>query len=185
MRSWKTVSRKPVLDYGRYLQVEEHRVELPDGRVIPDWPWLEMPDYVSVVAITRESRFLCFRQTKYAVEGTSLAVPGGYLEAGEDPAAAARRELLEETGYEATEWISFGAYSVDGNRGAGRAHFYLALGCEPAAAPVADDLEAQELREISRAEIEEALGQGEFKSLSWLTAVLLALRFLKDRETLD
>jgi ADP-ribose pyrophosphatase len=179
MRAWKTVSRKPILDYGRHLQVEEHRVELPDGRVIPDWPWLEMPDYVSIAALTREGKFLCFRQTKYAVEGVSLAVPGGYLEEGEDPAVGAPRELLEETGYRSGKWIYFGGYSVDGNRGAGRAHFYLALECERSAAPAADDLETQELHELTRAEVEAALEQGDFKSISWLTAILLGLRFLE------
>jgi ADP-ribose pyrophosphatase len=82
MRRWKTLSRHKILDRGKYLVVEEHAIELPDGRVIPDWPWVITPDYINVVAITEQGEFLCFRQTKYAVQGTTLATVGGYLEPG-------------------------------------------------------------------------------------------------------
>ena len=77
MQPWKTISRRTVLERGRFLTVEDHTVELPDGRTIPDWPWVIAPDYVNVVAITDKGRFLCFRQVKYSVEGTSLAPVGG------------------------------------------------------------------------------------------------------------
>ena len=56
---------------------------------------------MNVAAVTEARAFLVFRQVKYAVDGTSLAPVGGYLDDGEEPLAAARRELLEETGYEA------------------------------------------------------------------------------------
>jgi len=62
MEGWKTLSRKTVLDLSPYLTVETHAVELPDGRVIPDWPWVITPDYVNVVALTAEGRFVCFRR---------------------------------------------------------------------------------------------------------------------------
>jgi len=99
MNQWKTLSKEIVLRGSSYLSVEHHTIELPDGRIIDNWPWLIMPDYVNVVAIDVEGRFLCFRQTKYAIEGTSLAPVGGYIDSGEEPLAAAQRELLEETGY--------------------------------------------------------------------------------------
>jgi ADP-ribose pyrophosphatase len=180
MQTWKTLSRRTVLDHGRFLAVEEHAVELPDGRVISGWPWVVMPDYVNVVAVTEEDKFVCFRQTKYAVEGTSLAPVGGYLEPGEDPLAAAQRELLEETGYEAADWIDLGHYGVDGNRGAGTASFFLALGARRVAEAKIDDLEEQELMLVDRSEVEAALLSGEFKVLPWMASVALALLYLED-----
>jgi ADP-ribose pyrophosphatase len=178
MQIWKTLSRRTLLNHSKFLVVESHTVELPDGRVIDDWPWVITPDYINVVAETEDGAFLCFCQTKYSVEGTSLAPVGGYLEPGEDPLAAAQRELLEETGFTAAEWIALGRYPVDGNRGAGVAYPFLARGARRVAKIHADDLEEQELLYLSRAEIEAALDAGEFRLLPWAVAVALALRRL-------
>jgi ADP-ribose pyrophosphatase len=180
MQSWKTLSRNTVLNYGKFLVVENHTIELPDGRVIADWPWLITPDYVNVVAVTTEDEFLCFWQTKYAVDGTSLAPVGGYLDPGEDPLTAAQRELLEETGYESPDWINLGSYVVDGNRGAGMAHLFLARQAHRAAQIKADDLEEQQLLYLSRAEVESALTAGEFKVLAWAAVMALALQRIKE-----
>ena len=176
MRPWKTLSKETVMDFSKFLRVELHEVELHDGQVIPDWPWLVTPDFINVVAVTEEGQFLCFRQTKYAVAGVTLAPVGGYLEPGEAPLAAAKRELLEETGYEAEFWQALGSYWVDANRGAGQAHLYLAQGARKVAEPDADDLEEMELILLDKAAVEEALDAGDFKVLPWAAAVALALR---------
>jgi len=175
LQTWKTLDRRTVLQHDRYLTVEYHTVRLPDGRMIPDWPWLITPDYVNVVAETAQGDYLCFRQVKYGVEGTSLAPVGGYLEPGELPLDGARRELLEETGYEAPEWLELGHYITDANRGAGTGYLFLARGARRVAEPHPDDLEEQHLLHLSRAQLREGLEAGEFKALSWAATVALAL----------
>jgi ADP-ribose pyrophosphatase len=182
MQPWKTLRRETILNQPPWLVVEHHEVMLPDGRVIPDWPWVITPDYVNVVAETEQGTFLCFRQVKYGLAGTSLAVVGGYIAPGEEPLAAARRELLEETGFHAAAWIPLGCYRVDPNRGMAVGHLYLARGVHRTADPVADDLEEQELLTLTRAELESALDRGEFKVLAWASAVALALRYLSTTE---
>ena len=180
MQNWKTLSRRVILDYSQFLKVEEHAVELPDGMVIDGWPWVITPDFVNVVAETESGLFIFFRQTKYGLEGTSLAPVGGYLDPGEDPLLGAQRELLEETGYAAPEWLGLGQYRVDPSRGAGTGHFYLARGAKPVMAPDADDLEEQELLLLNRAETEAALSAERFKALAWAAIVALALREMGD-----
>jgi len=175
MQPWKTLSRQVILNHSKWLVVEDHTVQLPDGRVIPNWCWVIMPDYVNVAAVTEEGQYICFRQTKYSIPDTSLAPVGGYLDPGEDPLSAAQRELREETGYFAPEWISLGAYAVHGNHGSEIAHFYLARGAHKVSAPVSDDLEEQELLLLSRLEVETALRAGEFKVLAWAAIMSLAL----------
>ena len=91
------------------------------------------------------------------------------------PLEAARREVLEETGYAAPEWIALGAYAVDGNRGCGRAHLFLARDARPVRAIAADDLEEQEMLLLTRQEITDALRDGAFKVLPWSAAVAMAL----------
>jgi 8-oxo-dGTP pyrophosphatase MutT (NUDIX family) len=180
MQTWKTLSRRTILEHGRFLAVESHTVGLPDGRVIADWPWIVTPDYVNIAALTPQGELLCFRQSKYAARGITLALPGGYVDPGEGPQAAARRELLEETGYQASEWIALGHYAVDGNRGAGTAHFYLARGTRWVAEIDADDLEEQELLFLDAAAVRSALLGGEFQVLPWVAAVALALQYVED-----
>jgi ADP-ribose pyrophosphatase len=175
MQPWRTRSSRTILDRSPWVSVESHAVELPDGRVVEDWPWVVQPDYANVVAVTDDGRFLVLRQTKYGVDGTTLAPVGGYLAPGEDALVAARRELLEETGHEAAEWTSLGRYVVDGNRGCGVGHLFLARGARKVREPDADDLEEQELLLLTLAEVEEALLAGEFKVLSWAAVVALAL----------
>jgi ADP-ribose pyrophosphatase len=177
MQPWQTLARRQVLQAGdgRFLSVEYHTVQLPNGRVIEEWPWLDTPSFVNVVAETEDGRFLCFRQSKYAAQGITLAIPGGYLEAGEEPLAAVQRELLEETGYRAGEWIFLGRYAVDGNRGNGFAHLFLARGARYEQPINADDLEEQELLLLTRAELTEAVAAGEFKVMPWVANVAMAL----------
>jgi len=178
MKPWKTKNRKLVLDDAPWLTVEHHTVELPDGQVIPNWPWVKTPDYINVVAVTEDNQFLCFRQVKYGIKGITLALVGGYINKGEEPLAAAKRELLEETGYEAPDWISLGSYLVDPNRGIATGNLFLARRARYVTLRDADDLEEQELTLLTREEMEHAIDTGEIKVLAWAAAVAFALRHL-------
>jgi 8-oxo-dGTP pyrophosphatase MutT (NUDIX family) len=175
MEPWRTHSRRTLVDLAPWLSVEERTVELPDGRVIDDWPWVESREFANVVAVTEDGLFLVFRQTKYAVDGPTLGTVGGYLEPGEDPLETAKRELREETGYDAAEWTLLGRYPVDGNRGCGVGHLYLARGARKVGEPDADDLEEQQLLTLTREEVEETLVAGGFGVLSWAAVTALAL----------
>lgn len=174
--NWQTLSRKILLAFPRFLTVESHTVRTPKGQLIEEWSWVATPDYINVALVTAEGQWLCFRQTKYGYEGLSLAPVGGYVEVGEAPLAAAQREVLEETGYQADQWLSLGSYRVDANRGAGVAHLFLATGAVKVSEPTADDLEPQELLLLSRGEVEQAVAAGEFKVLAWAAVMALGLK---------
>ncbi len=174
---WKTITRTPVLSFGKWLEVEDRTVETPDGQVIEHWAWVRTPDYVNVLAVTEDEKYLVFRQGKYALEGESLAPVGGHIEPDEPPLSAAKRELLEETGYTASEWIPLGSFLVDPNRGVSTGYLFLARGACRVTEPHADDLEEQHLLLLEREEVEQALRSGQFKVLAWATNIALALLF--------
>ena len=182
MHSWKTLSRKTILDHSRFLRVESHEILLPDGTHIHDWPWVISPDFVTVVVVTSQGDFVLFRQTKYSIEGVSLAPAGGYIEPGEDPLAAAKRELQEELGYISTSWVHMGTYPVDGNRGSGTAHLFLAVDARKALLEEesinSDDLEEQEILILSKEKVVAALKDKAFRVLPWTAAIALALQYL-------
>ena len=88
-----------------------------------------------------------------------------------------RRELLEETGYEASDWIDLGHYRVDANRGAGTAYFFMAHARPSVAERDADDLEDQELLLPHARRSRSGLAcAATSKRLPWMAIVVLALR---------
>jgi ADP-ribose pyrophosphatase len=178
MTAWKTHSRRLMFDQPPWLKVEYHEVELPNGRIIPDWTWIKTPDYINVVVETQTGQFLCFRQQKYAIDRPMLALVGGYIEPGETPLAAAQRELHEETGYISDDWRSLGEYVVDPNRGIATGYLFLARRAHQVSPIHSDDLEQQELLFLSQLQLEAALKNGEFKILAWAAAVSFALHQL-------
>jgi ADP-ribose pyrophosphatase len=178
MQPWKTKDRKIILEQRPWLVVEHHTVELPDGRLIHEWPWIITPDYINVVAVTGDGYFICFRQVKYGLEGVTLGIVGGFVEKGEDPFHAAQRELLEETGYESADWIPLGTFRVDPNRGIAMGHLFLARDARSVKPQTAGDLEEQEMILLTRSQVESALAGGEVKVLAWAASIVLALRHL-------
>jgi len=96
---------------------------------------LELPDYVSVIAMTPAREILLVRQFRPVVRRDTLELPAGHVEPGESPEAAARRELLEETGYVASELDLLGTLTPDVGRLANRMWCYFAGGVLPTEQP--------------------------------------------------
>jgi ADP-ribose pyrophosphatase len=106
-------------------------------------------------------------------------LPAGYLEPDEDPLEAAKRELLEETGYVAEYWSFLGAFCADGNRGCGRAHIYLATGARRVAEPDSGDLEEMVIDLMAMSELFDAIRRGETPVLGIVAALGLAAEALR------
>jgi ADP-ribose pyrophosphatase len=175
LRNWETLSRRNVVDGHPWVRLWAEDVQLPDGRVVADYFTIEMPDYVIVVALTPEDRVVVERNYKHGPRRVCLNLPAGYVEHGEEPLAAARRELLEETGYAAEEWLALGGFTNDGNRGCGMGHLFLARRAQKVAEPDAGDLEEMEIDLMSLDEVLDAVRRGDVAVLSVAAAIGLAV----------
>lgn len=83
----------------KFARCDVHKVLSEDGTsVIRDWIFLEELPAVNVIVQTLEGRYVVFRQSKYAIPGETLSPVGGFVDAGESPLTAAKREVLEELG---------------------------------------------------------------------------------------
>lgn len=101
----KTLSSKEIYN-GKVFEVLKDEVELSDGMIRPR-EVIVHPGGV-VIAAKKDDAILMVKQYRYPIKMTQYELPAGRLEKGEDPLAAAKRELLEETGYVAREWESLG-----------------------------------------------------------------------------
>jgi ADP-ribose pyrophosphatase len=142
---WLVKSRTRVFAGGPIEEVAVEHVALPDGREIADYYRIVLPDYALVFALTADERVLLLRQYKHGIGRVCVAFPGGALQRGEEPRAAAERELREETGYEGGSWRSLGSYVTNANQRCNVAHLFVAAGCRRTGDPTAPDVEMPEL----------------------------------------
>jgi ADP-ribose pyrophosphatase len=181
MRPWRTLARRTLLSRPPWLEVGEERVGLPDGREIEGFLWVRTRDFAAIVAITERDEVVLVRSYKHGPRTVALAVPAGYIENTEEPLAAAKRELREETGYASEDWASLGSYVVDGNYGVGTAHIFLARAARKVSEPASGDLEEMEIFIVPLAEISDHVRRGEVVQLSSAAALALAEQKLRSR----
>jgi ADP-ribose pyrophosphatase len=108
-----------------------------------------------------------------------LGLPAGLVEEGEKPEAAARRELLEETGYSGGEWEPLGSVSSSPSLKDNWAYLFLARGVEETSEPDPDEHELVEVVRVSVGDLPGLIRGGEIVSSSGVAAVMLALERLK------
>ena len=87
-----------------WLTARRDHVRLPNGSENPEHYVLEYPDWINIIAIDKEGCMLLVRQYRHGLGRTNFELVAGVLEKDEDPLTAAKRELLEETGYSGGEW---------------------------------------------------------------------------------
>lgn len=95
---WKTLKSEYIIRRP-WLTARRDTVELPTGVVNDEYYVLEYPDWINVIAVTPDGRMVFVRQYRHALGQTCFEIVAGVIEKGEEPLEAARRELLEETGY--------------------------------------------------------------------------------------
>jgi ADP-ribose pyrophosphatase len=171
--AWKTLRRTLLLDRSPWLQVYVDDVELPHGEVVEGYIHLRTPGYAMIVPVKDDGKIGLIRSYKRGVDDTDLQPPAGVLEE-DSPVETAKRELLEETGCEAKNWIRLGEVVLHGNYGGGKAHFFLATGCHQIQDPDSGDLEEQEVLWLPIEQVYNRFRQGEFQQMGATAALGLA-----------
>jgi len=140
-KPWETLdstylSRKP------WLTLRRDRVRLPNGAVIEDYNVLEYPDWINVVAVTRDARVVLVRQYRHGLGAVHYELPAGVCDPDDSgPEETARRELLEETGYGGGDWGSLMTLSANPGTHANLTHSFLATDVEWIAEPRLEETE--------------------------------------------
>jgi 8-oxo-dGTP pyrophosphatase MutT (NUDIX family) len=177
VRPWRRTGEGRSLVRDRWIHLRAEAWENGAGAVLDPWYVLDWPDWVHVLALTRDDRAVLVRQWRPGLGAASLELPGGMADCGEtDPVATGRRELLEETGYGAAEFRELPPLSPDPAHASNRVRFLLALGAERVAEQRLDPTEeiAVELHPVGG--LLEGLGRGAVANASHVGGILLGLR---------
>jgi len=168
---------------GHFLDVRRDRVALPDGK-ISHREYIRHPGAVMVVPLLDDGRLLMERQYRYPMGRVMLEFPAGKLDAGEDPRVCGQRELLEETGYSASEWAHAGvlhnaiAYSDEG------IHIYFARGLSKGEQKL-DEGEFLELVTHTVEDLDRLAANGEVTDAKTLIGLLWLQRWQQGAWALD
>lgn len=172
----KKLSGKMVYE-GKILKVRVDEVSLVNGRTAVREVMMH-PGGVAVVPLLPDGGVICVRQFRYPMGQDVLEVPAGKLDRGEEPLAGAKRELEEETGYTAKEYVYLGEFYPSPGFCDEVLHIYLATGLEKGQAHPDED-EFLDVEKISLEELAGMIGRNELPDGKTVAAVLKAKMYLE------
>jgi ADP-ribose pyrophosphatase len=177
--AWERLRSERLLETP-YFALRSDKLRLPGGAVKDPYYVVERPDAAIIFPLTGEGEAVLVRQYRPPLERMELGLPAGLVEEGEKPEAAARRELLEETGYSGGVWEPLGALASSPSLKNNWAYLFLARGVEEMAPPDPDEHELVETVRVSVGELLGLIRTGEIVSSSGVAAVMLALERLRE-----
>ena len=160
-RAWKVLKSENILNIGPWLNVRQELVELPSGKQIPTWFVLDFPDWINVIAITKDGDFVMEDQYRHGLGETHYELVAGVIDPGETPLQAAQRELSEETGFGGGEWQLFMTLSPNPTNHKNLSYTFLATGVERLREQHQEPTEDIRVHVLKREEVKQLLETGE------------------------
>ena len=185
--AWEEVRTEHIIQ-DEWIDFRRSAYRLPDGNVFEPFYSYSRKDYVVVVASDCDGNYLCVRQFRQGIRKVTTEFPAGGLERSEereyrtgtgeafseDALAAAKRELLEETGYSSCEWTHVITIPSNATIADNYVYVYLATGCRRVSGQDLDETEFLNVELHTKQEIEELIRTGEFQQAVHVMAWLLA-----------
>jgi len=154
------------------------KVELPNGKFL-DATIFEFRTWANVIALTKNNEVVLIKQYRHGVQEVLWEIPGGVVEDGEDPLEGVKRELLEETGYTASEFIQVGALYPNPAIQTNTMYCFLALNAEKVTRQNLDDGEDIEVHLVPLKELVAMTKRGDFPHALQVAALFQALAYLE------
>lgn len=200
---WEEISRETIV-HDEWIDFRKSAYRFPDGSVYEPFYSYSRRDYTVIVATDEEGRYICVRQFRQGIKEITTEFPAGGIERtdgkeyagsvftkeGEEPSDpsersqdellaedaldAAKRELLEETGYVSDEWEHLLSVPSNATISDNYAHIYAARNCRKAADQDLDEMEFLNVVRHTDDEIGELIHHGDFKQSVHIMAWLLA-----------
>ena len=169
---WRLRSSEYVVD-SPFMRLRKDSVELPDGTIVDDYYVRESNGFTIVLALTPDGTAVVTREYRYGADSVGYELPAGGIGPGEAPETCARRELREETGYEAASFELVAVSYAEPVRSNSQAYIFLARNARRTAEPSLDAAEAIHAQEVSLEELRAIARDGRMHSLTAIAAVYL------------
>ena len=187
--AWEEISTEHIVQ-DEWIDFRRSAYRFPDGSVFEPYYSYSRRDYVVIVASDSDGRYLCVRQFRQGIKEVTTEFPAGGIErtdgreygskdnssAAEHALEAAKRELLEETGYVSDEWTHLLTVPSNATIADNYAHIFVAGNCRKSGEQDLDETEFLNVRKYSADEIEELIHKGDFQQAVHIMAWLLAQR---------
>ena len=178
LKAWQQVSSEYLVQENWFKFRRDH-VRKSNGEIMPAYYVLEYTNWASVFPITTDGKVVLVRQYRYGTGQWSLEVPGGIMDAHEThPMEAAKRELLEETGYSCAEIIQTAVVAPNPATANNYMYCFLATGCQLTHNQKFDEHEELEVLLVSMEELKTMLRENKILQALHVTVMLYALEKL-------
>ena len=186
---WEEVSCEHIVN-DEWIDFRKSRYRFPDGREFEPYYSYSRRDYVVIVATDEAGNYICVRQYRHGIKRVTTEFCAGGIErcdgkeygsrldkdSAEDALAAAKRELMEETGYESDDWKFLLSVPSNATMADNYANIFVAKSCRKVSGQSLDETEFLNVHLHTRKEIDEMISSGEFPQASHILALLLADR---------
>ncbi len=157
---WKRIKSKEIADC-RVFRVREDFCQRNTDQTEHTFFVIENPDWVNIIALTKDEQVVLIEQFRHGTEEIILEIPGGMLDENENPEIAARRELLEETGFEAREFIYLGKSHPNPAIQNNTIYHFLAKDCEKTGETNFDEHESVVTKLVPYNNVKKLIADGE------------------------
>ena len=162
IKKWRTVSSRYIIKRP-WLTARCDEVELPNGVRNPEFYVLEYPTWVNVIARTTDGLYVMVRQYRHGLDCVLTEPCAGVAEKGETPEQAARRELLEETGFGGGEWSLISVLSANATSMSNLSYSFFATGVVKISEQYLDETEDVKCMLMTKGELMALLERDELK----------------------
>ena len=185
---WEEVSTEHIVQ-DEWIDFRRQAFRFPDGRIFEPYYTYSRRNYIIVVATDTEGNYLLVKQFRQGIRKVTLEFVAGGIErsdgkeyggaddlSAEDGLSAAKRELMEETGYESDEWTHLMTLPANATIADNYAYLYVAKNCRKVGGQSLDEMEFLHVEKRTKEEIERMIKEGEFPQAMHILAYLLSER---------
>lgn len=162
MERWKLLESEYLIQRP-WLTARCDKVQLPNGTIHNEYYVLEYPTWINVIAITDEGKYVMVEQYRHGLQDVFTEIVAGVVESGEPPIEAAKRELLEETGFGGGEWSLNAVLSANPGSMNNLTYSFIAKGVKKLCEQHLDETEDINVKLLSEDEVRRMLRNDEIK----------------------